>query len=159
MTFGPTVDIYNVDLHDSDYPDGESAHTTSLLLHDDDNPSLVRNEEVKYYTLTAQVLAKIIFYNLMSKSGEYSHARSSSPLLIYCLLKVIRVNIPKLIIDYMACDHLLIPNRDLPFEMLITRLSKQLRFDLSIERSIELSVDINNTLLKRIRVRERAPAP
>ena len=46
------VDIYNIDLHDFEYPDGESAHTVSTLLHDDDNPDLVRNEEVKYYTLT-----------------------------------------------------------------------------------------------------------
>jgi len=46
------VDIYNVDLHEFDYPDGESALTASVLLHDDDNPTLVRNQEVKYYTLT-----------------------------------------------------------------------------------------------------------
>jgi len=65
------VDIYNIDLHDFDYPDCETAHTASLLLHDDDNLGLVRNEEVKYYTLTSQVLAKIIFHNLLSKSGEY----------------------------------------------------------------------------------------
>ena len=64
------VDIYNVDLHDFDYPDGESALTVSLLLHDDGNPALVRNGEVKYCTLTAQVLAKIVFYNLLRKSGE-----------------------------------------------------------------------------------------
>ena len=43
------VDIYNIDLYDFEYPDGESALTASLLLHDDDNPTLVRNEEVKYY--------------------------------------------------------------------------------------------------------------
>ena len=48
------VDISNVDLHDFEYPDGESALTASTLLHDDNNPGLVRNEEVKYYTLTAQ---------------------------------------------------------------------------------------------------------
>jgi len=47
------VDIYNVDLHEFDYPDGESALTTSFLLHDDENPALVRNEEMRYYTLTA----------------------------------------------------------------------------------------------------------
>ena len=47
------VHIYNVDLHDFDYPDGESALTVSLLLHDDGNPALVRNGEVKYCTLTA----------------------------------------------------------------------------------------------------------
>ena len=59
------IDIYNFDLHDFEYPDGESAHTVSTLLHDDDNPGLARNEEVKYYTLTAQVLPKIVFYNLL----------------------------------------------------------------------------------------------
>ena len=76
------VDIYNVDLHDFAYPDGESAHTVSTLLHDDDNPGLVRNEEVKCYTLTAQILAKVVLYNLLPKSGEYNHARGSVPLVI-----------------------------------------------------------------------------
>ena len=114
---------------------------------------------MKYYTLTAQVLAKIVFYNLLPKSGEYSHARGSAPLVIYCLLKGIRINIPKLIINHMTSDHLLVPNRHLPFGMLITRLLKQLNFDLSSERSIEPSVDINSTLFKRMRARERPPAP
>ena len=66
---------------------------------------------------------------------------------------------PLPLIDYMASEHLLIPNRHLLFGIFITRLLKQLKFDLSIERSIELSVDINNTLLKRMRARERVPAP
>jgi len=57
---------------------------------------------VKYYILTVQALAKIVFNNLLPKSEDYSQARSSTPLLIYCLLKDIRVNIPKLIINYMA---------------------------------------------------------
>ena len=39
------VDIYNVDLHEFAYPDGESAYIASILLHDDNNPTLVRNEE------------------------------------------------------------------------------------------------------------------
>ena len=78
-------DIFNLDLHDFVYPDGESALTASTLLYGDDNPGLVRNEEVKRYTLIAQVLAKIVFYNLLPKSGEYSHARGSTLLLIYCL--------------------------------------------------------------------------
>jgi len=71
------VDIYNVILNEFEYPNGESALTASLLLHDDENPALVKNDEVKYYTVTAQVLAKIVFYNLMPKSGEYSHAWGS----------------------------------------------------------------------------------
>jgi len=153
------VDIYNVDLHKFEYPDGQSVTTASLLLHNDDNPTLVRNEEVKYYTLTAQVLSKIVFYNILPKSGEYSHARGSAPLLIYCLLKGIRVNIPKLIVDYMASKSLMIPNCYLPFGMLVTRLLKQLKIDLSTERSIEPSIDINSSLLKRMRVRERVPTP
>ena len=114
---------------------------------------------MKYYALTAQVLAKIVFYNPLPKSGEYSHARGSALLVIYCLLKGIRINIPKLIIGYMTSDHLLVPNRHLPFGMLITRLLKQLRFDLSSERSVEPSVDINSTLLKRMRAQKRPPAP
>ena len=43
--------------------------------------------------------------------------------------------------------------------MIITRLLKQLKFNVSAEQSIELSVDINNTLLKRMHVRERALTP
>ena len=53
------VDVYNVDLHEFIYPDGESVLTASILLHNDDDPALVRNEEVKYYTLTTQVLSLI----------------------------------------------------------------------------------------------------
>jgi len=74
-------------------------------------------------------------------------------------MKDIRVNIHQLNIDFMVSKHLLILNRHLPFGMLITRLLKQLKFDLSAERSIKLSVDINNTLLKRMHARECAPAP
>jgi len=73
------VEIFHSNLHDFKYPDGESALTASCLLHDDDNPGLVRNEEVKRYTLPAQVLAKIVFHNLLSKLGEYSHACGCVP--------------------------------------------------------------------------------
>jgi len=59
----------------------------------------------------------------------------------------------------MASEHLLIPNRQFSFGMLITRLLKQLKFDLSTERSIEPSIDINSALLKRMRARERVLAP
>ena len=43
--------------------------------------------------------------------------------------------------------------------MLITYLLKQLNFNLSNEQSVEPSIDLNNTLLKRMRVREHPPAP
>ena len=104
--------IFNLSLYDFEYPDGKNALTVSRLLRDDDNPVLVRNEEVqcltvsrlfydddnlvlvrneevKYYTLFAQVLTKIVYNNLLPKSGEYSHAWGRAPLLIYCLLKCI----------------------------------------------------------------------
>jgi len=59
----------------------------------------------------------------------------------------------------MLSEYLLIPNRHMPFEMLITYLLKQQKFDLSCKRSIAPSIDINNTLLNRMHVGERAPAP
>ena len=96
-----------------------------LNLHNDDNLILVKNKEVKYYTLTAQVLA--MFYNLLPKSGEYSNVRGCTPLLIYCLLRDIRVNISKLIIDFILFEHLLILNRNLPSGMMIFISSSILR--------------------------------
>ena len=82
----------------------------------------MRNEEVKYYTLTVQVLTKIMFYNLLPKSREYSHTQGSAFLLIYYLLKGIRVNIPRLIVDFMLSEHSLILSRNLPYGMIITVL-------------------------------------
>jgi len=114
---------------------------------------------VNYCTLTAQVIAKIVFYNLLPKSKEYSHARGSALLLIYCLLKGIRVNILKLIVDFVLSEYLLIPNRNLPFGMLITHLLKLHNIDLSGEKVVASSVDINSTLLKRMHVGKRAPVP
>ena len=59
----------------------------------------------------------------------------------------------------MLSKHLLITNRNLHFGMLIIRLLKLLKFDLSDEKAIAPSVDINSTLLKRIHVGECAPIP
>jgi len=73
------VEIFHSYLHDFEYPNGESTLTASRLLHDNDNPGLVRNKEVKRYTLPAQVLTKIIFHDLLPKSGEYSHAHGCAP--------------------------------------------------------------------------------
>jgi len=39
------VDIFNLDLHDFEYPDGETALTASRFLYNDENPTLIRNEE------------------------------------------------------------------------------------------------------------------
>jgi len=142
------VEIFYSDLHDFKYPDGESALTASRLLYDNDNLGLVRNKEVKCYILHAQVFAKIIFHDLLPKLGKYSHACGCAPLLIYCLLKGIKVNIPYFIIDFMLSDHLLIPTRNLPYRMILTHLFKHFKINLSDERAINPSVDINSTLLK-----------
>jgi len=153
------VDVYSFDLHDFEYPAGESPLTASTLLHGDDNPGLVRNEEVNKFTLTAQVLAKFVFYNILPKSGEYSHARGYVPLIVYCLLKGIKINFARFIITHMTSDHVCVPSRHLPYGMLISYLLKQLDFDLSSETPSEPSVNLNNTLLKRMHARVRLPAP
>jgi len=63
-----SADIFNLDFDDFEFPDDEIALTASRLLYDDDNPGLVKNEKVKYYTLTTQVLVKAVFVILLSKS-------------------------------------------------------------------------------------------
>jgi len=50
------VSIYDHTIEDFDYPDNESTLSVSRLLHSDDNPNLVKNEDVKYFILTAQIL-------------------------------------------------------------------------------------------------------
>ena len=74
------ADIFHLHFDDFECPHGETALSASRLLHDNDNSTLVNNKEVKYYILTAQVLAKIGFYNLLLKLGEYSHAQGCAPL-------------------------------------------------------------------------------
>jgi len=114
---------------------------------------------VKYFTLTAQVLAKFVFYNILPKSNEYSHARGPVPLIVYCLLKGIKINFARFIISHMTSDHVLVPTRHLPYGTLITYLVKQLDFDLSSVRPSDPSVNLNSTLLKRMLAGMRHPAP
>ena len=42
-----------MDFDDFEFPDAKTALIASLLLHGDDNADLIKNEEVKYYTITA----------------------------------------------------------------------------------------------------------
>ena len=77
------VDIFNMDFNDFEYPYDEFALTDFILLHNDDNLALLSNEQVKYYTLPTQVLSKIVFNNLLLKSGEYINTWGCAPLLIY----------------------------------------------------------------------------
>ena len=112
---------------------------------------------MKYYTLPTQVLTKIVFYNFLPKLREYNYARGRAPLLIYFLLRDIKVNIPKLI-DFMLSKYLLSLNRNLPYVMILTHLFKHLRIDLSDEKAIAPSADINHILLKRMQASTRAHA-
>ena len=59
----------------------------------------------------------------------------------------------------MLSEHLLIPNWNLPFGILVTRLLKLLKFDLSGEKYVAPSIDINSIPLNRMHVGERAPVP
>ena len=101
---------------------------------------------------------KIMFYNLLPKSGEDSHARGCAPFLILYLLKGIRVNISRLIVNYMISKNLLILSRNLPFGMMITHLLKYFKIDLSFETAFSPSVNIDHTLLKRLKVGTREHA-
>ena len=59
----------------------------------------------------------------------------------------------------MLFEHLLIPNRNLPFRMILIRLFKHLKIDLFGERALAPSIYINSTLLKRLQAGARVPAP
>ena len=84
-----------------------------------------------------------------------------APLLIYYLLKGIRVNILKLIINFMLSANLLIPSTNLPFGMMITHFLKYFKIDISSETAFAPSVNIDHTFLKRMQagVRECANVP
>ena len=77
----------------------------------------------------------------------------------FIALRGIKVNIPRLIIDFMLSDHLLIPSRNLSYGMILIHLFKHLKINLSDERTVAPSIDINHTLLKRMHVSLRAQAP
>ena len=59
----------------------------------------------------------------------------------------------------MLSDHLMIPSRNLPYGMIFTRLFKHFKINLSDERIVTPSVDIDRTLFKRMHVGLRAQAP
>ena len=52
----------------------------------------------------------------------------------------------------MLSEHLLISTRNLPYGMLLTRLFKHFKINLSNERVVNPLIDINSTLLKRVHV-------
>jgi len=153
------IDVYSYDLHDfPGYPEGESSLTASTLLHQDDNPDLVRNEIVSQYTLQSQVLAKIVFHNIVPKSGEFSHARGPVPLIIYCLLKGIKINFPRVIASHMSGDQIRTAGRSLPYGMLITHLLRALDFDFSGQAPSKPSSDFNAAALKMMEAQLRRHA-
>jgi len=100
-----------------------------------------------------------VFHTLLPNSGEYSYARCCAPLLIYCLLLGIKVNILIFIIGFKLFEHLLIPSRNIPYGMILIRVLKHLKIDLSKEKIIAPSIDIDRTLLKRMQAGLRAHAP
>ena len=52
------VDIFEHNLLSFDqYAENESYVSASALLHGNDNPTLIENEEVKHFTLISQILA------------------------------------------------------------------------------------------------------
>jgi len=73
-------------------------------------------------------------------------------------MKGIRVNVPKLLVDFMLSEHLMIPSRNLSYGMIVTRLLRYFKIDIRGETAYPLSVDIDRTLLKRMQSGTRAHA-
>jgi hypothetical protein len=103
------------------FPEGHSIESLSECLHGMPVQDMY-NEDIHLYTLQAQILAKIIFHNLVPKSGEFNRARGCVPILIYCFIQGIPVNIPRLIIDQLCASNDTTISKGLPFGMLFTRL-------------------------------------
>jgi hypothetical protein len=108
-------------LRSFDFPEGHSIESLSECLHGTPVQDMY-NEDIHLYTLPAQILAKIIFHNLVPKTGEFDRARGCVPILIYCFLQGIPVNIPRLILDQIIASNLATSPKGLPFGMLFTRL-------------------------------------
>ena len=66
------------------------------------------------------MFAKIIMLNILPKFDEYGKVRGCITLLIYCIMKGLLVNLPKLIFDHMITDDL--DNRNLPYSMFLALL-------------------------------------
>ena len=99
-----------------------------------------------------------MFFNLLLKLGEYNHTRGSAPLLIYCLLKGIRVNIPKLLINFMLSEHFMISSRYLPYGMMIvTHLLRYFKINI-FSKTAYPPINIDRTHLKRIQSGTRTHA-
>ena len=59
----------------------------------------------------------------------------------------------------MLFEHLLILSTNLPYRVILTRLFKHLKIDLSGKKAIAPFVNINSTLIKRMQASTRAHAP
>jgi hypothetical protein len=113
--------IFADSLRSFEFPEGHSIESLSECLHGTPVQD-VYNEDIHLYTLPAQILAKIIFHNLVPKTGEFDRARGCVPILIYCFLQGIPVNIPRLILAQISATNLATTSKGLPFGMLFTRL-------------------------------------
>ena len=70
------------------------------------------------------------------------------------------VNIPKFLIDVMTNESLMIPNRNLPYGMILTHFFNYCKVDLSRDSDVPPAISIDRSLLKRMHVATPVqPAP
>lgn len=102
-------------------PSGYSLKTYIQDLYIDGVADLY-NEKVHLFTPQAQVIAKIIFQNLVPKDGEFDRARGCVSILIYCFLAGIPVIIPRLILDQITSANQATTTRGLSFGKIFSQL-------------------------------------
>ena len=100
-----------------------------MLIQNNDNHRLTLNDKISLLTLPCQSIAKIIMLNILPKSANYGKARGCITLLIYCIMKGLSINLPKLVLDNMTIDNF--DNTNLPYSMLLTILFDCWGVDLS----------------------------
>ena len=84
------------------------------------NHALISIEKVSFFTSQSKVISKVIMHNIVPILGEFVHARGCIPLLIFCILESIYVNMFQLIFDQMTSPS--IAAKTLPSSMLLTQL-------------------------------------
>jgi len=127
-----SLDIFSESLSTfDDIPEDHSGEYASSQIHNDPNPSLFVNENMSLLAHISQVIAKIIVYDSAPSLNEFNHARGCTTFLICCILCFVPTNLPKLIFNIMTGPNL--ASDSLPFGILLTRLFKHWKIDLSNE--------------------------
>jgi len=91
------IDIFHKNLSTFDsYLENHSKEYTSFVIHNDQNSSLITNDDATLFTPLCQIISKIVLYNLIPCPERATFSRNCTSLLIYCIVSQLNVNLPKL---------------------------------------------------------------